>query len=95
MVDINIKKLRGELLYVLENFLENPSNEEMHRRAAIISRDYSGLCIGLDIFEKNIPEDILCGIGSMSHIYIYNAGSGITNEEIIKVAKNTLKKLKE
>jgi hypothetical protein len=94
MTEINEKKLREELIVLLESFLKSPENDEIHRKAAILSNKYGGLCCDNAPYKKYISEDILIGIGSLSHIYLYGENSGITNKEILSVVKETLIKLK-
>jgi|SRR3989344_5604152 len=94
------EKIKKELLKVYEEFLKNPKDKSVYKKAIFYDKNYGGLTSYNDILVKKVvPKDIEKAINGLSTIYQYGMWEkeheAFSNEKILKKAKKILEDLKE
>jgi len=95
MTEVNVRELRIELIESLEAFLKDPPNRKIQEEARQLFLKYGGLLKDIKLFTDNIPENIFRGIGAIGEVFLYGVDISPPDEEIIKIAKEALEKLKK
>ena len=86
--ELNIQKMKVELIEIYEGFIKNPNNPVIQREAYKMYADYS---TATDIL---LNEPISISINFLSEIIQYNTGI-FDKEEIKQSAREILKELKK
>jgi len=91
--EFNEEKMRRDLLFLYERFIENPENEEVRSNLIKFDMDFGGLCAYNDYLKSQpIPEYIQNALGGLIDLGLY--GEGFKNkEECLYFAKEILKEL--
>ncbi len=96
---IDFNKIRKDLIEIYKNFLENPDNEEIIKKAFNYEKEYGGLSTYNEYLKSQpVPEEIEKALNWLSALYqfgIHEKNHYLSEDKILKEAKKILEELKE
>ena len=97
--ELDVQKMREELIKIYEGFLKNPENKKIQHISTKYDEIYGGLASYNEILVKKVvPEDIKMALDGLSTIYQYGSWGpehAFSNRKIIKRATEILQSLKK
>ncbi len=93
--NINYKELKQLLLEIHTDFIVDPNNKQVQKKAIMYDSKYGALTAYNNIFSSfSIPKQIVNAIGNLPLMYQY--GTGIFDDkETLRLVKEIIKTLKE
>src|SRR3989344_3248213 len=100
MTEINLSKIRKNLIVLYEAFLKNPTNKKVQYIIREYDKEYGGLPSYENLSVKKIvPNELISAISGLSTIYQYGlwdeSHKTFSKTQILETARKILEKLKK
>jgi hypothetical protein len=100
MTEINLPKMKKNLIVLYEAFLKNPDDKKVQYIVKEYDKEYGGLPSYEELsIKKIIPDEIINAINGLSTLYQYGrwdeSHEAFSKRKILETAQKILKELKK